>query len=136
MTRTHAIQRSTSRIQRAWWPLTLLVVLLAVALGGPAACVIHCLRLPPATHLPHPATHNAAHAHGGEMSHADGSAPENHRYPTAGDEPSALTIGVVLPLALLPLMLFTSLLSHPRVLSLRNVALLPPRDPPRLLLAR
>ncbi len=137
MRRAQAINRAIAFLRQASWRLCLLIVLLSVAVGGPAACVIHCLR----HHAPPPvvqalvASHDSHHAAHGGMSHAERSMPDDSRYPTTSDEPTALTIAVVLPLLLLPLLVVQSLMQPPGLAPLRDVWLLPPRDPPRALLA-
>jgi hypothetical protein len=114
-------------------------VLVAVAIGGPAACVIHCLRLDAMTHqrvfAGHHSQHDAHSAHGVMLSHDSGAAGDDHPTRSADDAPSALTIGVVLALALLPSLIMIALPPPPRLLPLRNISPIPPRAPPRALLA-
>lgn len=137
MSRAQAINRAIAFARNAGWRLCLLSVLLSVAVGGPAACVIHCLRHHAAPAVQALASHHDMHhTEHSRMGHTERSIPDDPRYPTTSDEPTALTIGVVLPLLLLPLLQARALTRSPGLPPLRDVWLLPPRDPPRRLLAQ
>lgn len=121
-----------------WWTLCLLTVLLALALGGPAACVIHCQRHHAGTHQPIARTHAEMLA-GDQAQHHGHQAPtaqpandsgEQHM-PRSEEHPSALTIAVVLPLVLLPALRVRRYLPIARSSTPQAHYPMPPRDPPR-----
>lgn len=114
---------------RPVWALSLLVLTLFMSIGGPSACVIHCLVLDTA----HPQAiydRSMAHGHmhgGAEMCPSPSEQP-HHEHPT----PSALTIGIVLPLILLPSLSFSLRRTIATALIAVSRAIPPPREPPRI----
>lgn len=112
------------------WAACLLVLITAISVGGPAACVMHCLLLEVAHREPHLPL--MSHQHHGADDGADCPSSVQHTQHSEHAEPSALTIAIVLPLVLLPQLLVASF--RPLAGDLRgiSIALPPPRRPPRL----
>lgn len=124
-----------------WGTPCLLLLLLALAFGGPAACVIHCQRHLPGTHLPiaqEQPEKMASYADQRHSGHAHDPQPvpgsDEHRVPRSEDHPSALTIAVVLPLVLLPALRVKRHLMITRSSVRQGQYPSPPRDPPRVAL--
>jgi hypothetical protein len=116
--------------------VALAALITALTFGGPAACFVHCLLLDAAHHQPHVALFDDQqrhiHEHHRAAAQADCPSAAQHTQHSEHAEPSALTVAILLPLALLPHLLvvsFEPLIESPPSLS---IALQPPRRPPRL----
>ena len=121
----------------------MLLLILLMTFAGPASCVAHCFLLDlqhgqQHTHVTYAAveTHHAAttdsHSHAEHTKSSHHSIPEEHSHPTAHEEPSALTIGIVHSVQLVPVFLSETRLSPEQALILQTAHVTPPRDPPRL----
>lgn len=124
-------------LARPIWSASFFVLLSMMAFGGPAACVAHCMVLDAtaeqqsAARLVH-----LYHALGGEHGNsAQSDCPRvmQHGHQTEHAEPSALTIAIMLPLLLLPLVFAESFQRPLQFLRGLSIALQPLHRPPRLL---
>ncbi len=131
-------------VTRPWRYSCLLMLVAAMALGGPLACLVHCLSVPGQQHQ---------HQHGIAHIHTTAEAGHGHEQPsyTPGfspavpdpcielaqnlplklhEEPTALTIAIVAALAFLLLLTPTPSRLHLDVVHARSVTRPPPLRPP------
>lgn len=118
------------------WAASLLLLISVIIFGGPVACLAHCMLLDAAQHQPRlTALGHVHHAHDAHGSHS--TAPS---CPSAGAhsphsehaEPSALTVAIMLPLLLMPLLLTTSFRRLRATMRRASLLFAPPDRPPRL----
>lgn len=116
---------------RPIWAANLLVLITIIMFGGPAACVMHCMLLDAADHQRSLPQHSL---HGHHSTETQPVCPAIDQHSEHGEhaEPNALTVAIVLPLALLPQLLAQTFRLLIQTLRSVSIALPPPRHPPRL----
>lgn len=135
------------RATQPWWPGSLLVLAVVVALAGPLACIIHCWTTSRQQQAHHGGmTRDMAGQPGAPMLHEQqmrdmqASVARHNECvehaqqmpPGAHNEPTALTIAIFTPFMFLLGLSNTRLRRHLRGFRLRHLALPPPLRPPCL----
>jgi hypothetical protein len=122
--------------KRPIWAAALAALITALTFGGPAACFVHCLLLDATHHQLHVALFDDQqrhmHEHHRAAAQADCPIAAQHTQHSEHAEPSALTVAILLPLALLPHLLGVRFPRLIEALLGLSIALQPPRRPPRL----
>lgn len=112
-----------------WYAACLLLLSVVVVLGGPWACIVHCLMLDIEHHGHH---HHEQHGVGASGFLADCPTVLSGGDQQLPESPSALTIAIVLPLVLAPLLFDTKLQRLAYSAQRASTIHPPPRDPPRI----
>jgi hypothetical protein len=114
---------------RPWYATTLLLLSVVMVLSGPWACIVHCLMLDIEHHGHH---HHEQHGTVGFSFVSDCPTVLSSDEQQLREPPSALTIAIVLPLVLAPLLFGSTLQNIIHWMQRTSAAHPPPRDPPRI----